>query len=179
MNGFQTNDAGMIILFGVCGLCVVAIGIMAAVFFVFARFAGKDITSFFLDLLRGERDTTPPPPAIAKPNFRSSAPADFDVLVNQNMMREGQPRTYSAQTPDAGQTPANAPSPSSGYPAPNSGAPAKPRTASPKLDPTPSPRFDEPADPFSQTYPQTPLVPPHPGSPGGDMLGGMGDDLDF
>ncbi len=182
MQGFQTNDASVLVLFGVCGLCIVMLGVGAAIFFVFARFAGKDITSFFTELLRGDSEAarTPPPTPAVKPDFSAGGPpADFDVLLNQKMMQQGQNAPNSAQTTAAGQSPANAPSPFSGYPAPNSGATPPTRSQPPKIAPSPKPRFDEPVDPFSQSYPQSPVVPPHPGSPGGDMIGGMGDDFEL
>ncbi|MBE2183879.1 MAG: hypothetical protein IAE89_10675 [Anaerolineae bacterium] len=184
MDGIQVQDAGLLVVFGVCGLCIVTLGVLAAIFFVFARFAGKDITSFFAELLRGESQAskTPPPMPAAKPNFKAtSAPADFDVLVNQKMMQRGQPAAYSAQTSPPNQPPANAPPSSfSGYPAPGGSATAPTRSAPSKLDPMAKPVFDEPDDPFSQSYPQSPGVPPHPGNAGaGDIFGDIGDDIGF
>lgn len=183
MDGIQVQDAGILVVFGVCGLCIVMLGVLAAIFFVFARFAGKDITSFFVELLRGDRESAaaPPPPPAIKPDFKaSSAPTDFDVLVNQKMMQQGQPPAFNAQTPLPGQTPANTPPSFSGYPAPGGSGPMPAGSAAAKLDPMEKPVFDEPDDPFSQSYPQSPGAPPHPGNAGaGDIFGDLGEDMGF
>jgi|GEM_PF-5319251 hypothetical protein len=158
----------ILVLLGLCGLCIVTLGVLAAVFFVFAKFAGKNVAAFFLELIRGGSSADQPigPPIAPRPDFRGmAASSDFEARLAQNMLTQNAQQGQAAQP----QTPVKPVNP--GYPTtPGAASPARPRPTSPP------PHFPAP-DPQSLTFRGAPPSPPLPADPPDDIIGGMGDDL--
>jgi hypothetical protein len=169
----------------VFGLCILAIGIGAAVFFVYYRFAGGNIVDFFATLLRGDKDEekNKVPPVPPPPQLRDMAKqSNFDNTLTQQMLNNevktghAVNSAYSAAPypPTATGTypaqnapyppPASANRPNTGYPPPNTGYPP-PASAANRAGGQPPPSSYPPARPPASGYPAPAAQSGFPSSP--------------